>query len=96
MPELPEVEHARKLVHAHCVNKICTNVIFPSAETGVLDEKCFKDIGEEMFKKAVLNKRLLNTHRKGKQGWRVGRFVPLRDDRGVLGERRTAVKVRGV
>ena len=69
MPELPEVEHARKLVHAHCVNKICTNVIFPSAETGVLDEKCFKDIGEEMFKKAVLNKRLLNTHRKGKQGW---------------------------
>jgi formamidopyrimidine-DNA glycosylase len=69
MPELPEVEHARKLVHAHCVNKICTNVIFPSAETGVLDEKCFKDIGEEMFKKAVLNKRLLNTYRKGKQGW---------------------------
>ena len=39
MPELPEVEHARKLVHAHCVNKICTNVIFPSAETGVLDEE---------------------------------------------------------
>jgi len=69
MPELPEVEHARRLVHKHCVNKICTNVILPSSETGVEDDKCFKDVGEAAFVKAVLNKRLVDTHRKGKQGW---------------------------
>jgi len=69
MPELPEVEHARRLVHKHCVNKTCTNVILPSLETGVEDDKCFKDVGEAAFVKAVLNKRLVDTHRKGKQGW---------------------------
>ena len=69
MPELPEVERARRLVLAHCKDKTVTKVHLPSDVTGVVDSKLFKHCTETDFANAARSKRLVDAHRKGKHGW---------------------------
>jgi formamidopyrimidine-DNA glycosylase len=65
MPELPEVERARRLIHDHAVGHVITGVHRPTP----LDDKVFVNVPEGAFERALLHKTLRESHRHGKQLW---------------------------
>ena len=75
MPELPEVEAARRLLEAHCVGKKVAEVHAQEsgghARDGQFDNIVFDDaeISEETVTAALAGKTLEAVHRKGKQLW---------------------------
>ena len=65
MPELPEVERARRLIHDHAVGHVITGVHRPTP----LDDKVFVNVPEGAFERALMHKTLRESHRHGKQLW---------------------------
>jgi len=63
MPELPEVEHARRLLQRHLVGKLVRSITVDTADDKVFEE-CSKT-----FEKMILGKRFVSAHRKGKLLW---------------------------
>uniref|UniRef100_A0A7S3EJG4 Formamidopyrimidine-DNA glycosylase catalytic domain-containing protein n=1 Tax=Rhodosorus marinus TaxID=101924 RepID=A0A7S3EJG4_9RHOD len=63
MPELPEVEHARRLLQRHLVGKLVR-----SMTVDVADDKVFEECSKT-FEKMILGKRFMSAHRKGKLLW---------------------------
>ena len=64
MPELPEVERARRLVHDLCVGARVTRVVRP-----VVDDKVFVDVDPGAFERALETRALVASERHGKQMW---------------------------
>ena len=79
MPELPEVEHARRLLERTCENQRCVRVILPSHFSKEKDDKLFKSCSEESFVEYCLNRKLSKVERRGKQMW-----LSFEDERFVL------------
>lgn len=63
MPELPEVEAARRAVEEHCLGKKIKKAIIAN-DTKVIDSVSASD-----FEAALLGKTLISAHRKGKNLW---------------------------
>lgn len=63
MPELPEVEHARRLLQRHLVGKVIRSVV-----ADVTDEIVFEESAREI-EKVLTGRRLVGTGRKGKHLW---------------------------
>ena len=74
MPELPEVERARRLVDEHCTGHTITRVVGLEQGGGPRDGQ-FDDIvcgggsTAQDIVKALTGRKLNSTHRKGKQMW---------------------------
>lgn len=64
MPELPEVDKARRLVEDLCLNARVVRVDRP-----VVDDKVFVDIQPGAFEEALTGKRVVASNRHGKQLW---------------------------
>ena len=75
MPELPEVEAARRLVEKHCKGKALVDVVSTEAgghaRDGEFDSIVFDDpdLTAEGVRKYLSGKKLKAVHRKGKQLW---------------------------
>ena len=75
MPELPEVEAARRLLEKHCANKALVDVVSTEAgghaRSGEFDSLVFDDPGltAEAVRSRLIGKKLRAVHRKGKQLW---------------------------
>jgi formamidopyrimidine-DNA glycosylase len=67
MPELPEVESARRLCEAHCVGATVVGVNFN--QDGTFDEKIFAGTTEKEFVEALVGRDLLEAKRLGKHMW---------------------------
>ncbi|KAJ3186156.1 hypothetical protein HDU85_007595 [Gaertneriomyces sp. JEL0708] len=63
MPELPEVERARRLLHAHALNKVVTEV------TTVPDDLVFSNCTNVEFAAYMKGKKVTGTGRHGKVFW---------------------------
>uniref|UniRef100_A0A7N0TIJ4 Formamidopyrimidine-DNA glycosylase catalytic domain-containing protein n=1 Tax=Kalanchoe fedtschenkoi TaxID=63787 RepID=A0A7N0TIJ4_KALFE len=63
MPELPEVEAARRAIQDHCLGRIIKRAVIAD-DSKVIDSVSFAD-----FQTSILGKRLLSAHRKGKNMW---------------------------
>ncbi|KAK4590254.1 hypothetical protein RGQ29_020693 [Quercus rubra] len=63
MPELPEVEAARRAVEEHCLGKKIKKAIIAN-DTKVIDSVSASD-----FEAALLGKTIISAHRKGKNLW---------------------------
>ena len=63
MPELPEVEAARKRVHATCLGHVIAQVEVAD------DTKVYDNETPENVKKIICGKKIVGTHRKGKYFW---------------------------
>jgi formamidopyrimidine-DNA glycosylase len=74
MPELPEVESARRLIQKMCVGKKVTDVIAleqgGGPRDGLFDEIVFANVpGADAVKDALMGKTIDVTNRRGKQMW---------------------------
>jgi len=76
MPELPEVEAARRIVERICagatISAVSTRELGGGAREGQFDDIVFENVGEkseESYRSALLGKTLKQVHRKGKQLW---------------------------
>ena len=67
MPELPEVERARRLLEEHCLGATVTSVAF--LEDGTFDEKIFEGTTAAAFRSALVGKTLVSARRLGKHMW---------------------------
>lgn len=63
MPELPEVEAARRAVEEHCCGKRITKAIIGD------DDKVIEGVSPAELQKALVGKRVVAAHRKGKNMW---------------------------
>jgi len=63
MPELPEVEAARRAVEENCVGKKITKCIVAD------DSKVIDAVSRSDFEASVLGKLIVAAHRKGKNMW---------------------------
>mmetsp|Transcript_670 Transcript_670/g.4367 ORF Transcript_670/g.4367 Transcript_670/m.4367 type:complete len:353 (-) Transcript_670:472-1530(-) len=63
MPELPEVEAARKRVHATCLGHVIAQVEVAD------DTKVYDNETPENVKKTICGRKIIGTHRKGKYFW---------------------------
>ncbi|XP_020226298.1 formamidopyrimidine-DNA glycosylase isoform X7 [Cajanus cajan] len=63
MPELPEVEAARRAVHENCVGKKITKCVIAD------DSKVIDAVSRSEFEASVLGKLIVAAHRKGKNMW---------------------------
>ncbi|KAL2332484.1 hypothetical protein Fmac_020065 [Flemingia macrophylla] len=63
MPELPEVEAARRAVHDNCVGKKITKCVVAD------DSKVIDAVSPSDFEASVLGKLIVAAHRKGKNMW---------------------------
>ncbi|KAK9821543.1 hypothetical protein WJX74_009796 [Apatococcus lobatus] len=63
MPELPEVENARRLAQQHAAGKKLAKVVVAD------DDKVIEGIAPKDLEKALTGRTLVATHRKGKQMW---------------------------
>ena len=67
MPELPEVEAARRLLATHCQGgKITSIVLSEPFDTIVFSDA---DVTADTVSAALVGKRMVAVHRKGKQLW---------------------------
>ena len=67
MPELPEVEAARRLLQTHCVGKALTSCSFSEPFDSIVFSDA--DASAEVVTRALIGKSLKGVHRKGKQLW---------------------------
>ncbi|KAF3450908.1 hypothetical protein FNV43_RR06997 [Rhamnella rubrinervis] len=63
MPELPEVEAARRAIEEHCVGKMIRKSVIAD------DSKVIDGVSPSDFEAALLGKTILAAHRKGKNLW---------------------------
>lgn len=63
MPELPEVEAARRAIEGHCIGKKIVKSIIAD------DNKVIDGVSASDFEASVLGKTVLSAHRKGKNLW---------------------------
>lgn len=63
MPELPEVEAARRAVQENCVGKRITKAIIAD------DPKVIDGVSRADFEASLLGKTIVSAHRKGKNMW---------------------------
>lgn len=63
MPELPEVEAARRAVEEHCVGKKITKALIAD------DSKVIDGVSRADFEASLLGKTIVSAHRKGKNMW---------------------------
>ncbi|KAG9150920.1 hypothetical protein Leryth_003050 [Lithospermum erythrorhizon] len=63
MPELPEVEVARRAVEEHCVGKKIVKAII------AVDSKVIHGVSPQDFEACLLGKTIVSAHRKGKNMW---------------------------
>ncbi|XP_023523305.1 formamidopyrimidine-DNA glycosylase isoform X2 [Cucurbita pepo subsp. pepo] len=63
MPELPEVEAARRAIEEHCVGKVIKKALIAD------DSKVIDGISPSDFEASLLGKTILSAHRKGKHMW---------------------------
>ncbi|XP_062022147.1 formamidopyrimidine-DNA glycosylase isoform X3 [Rosa rugosa] len=63
MPELPEVEAARRAIEENCVGKKITKVIVAD------DSKVIDGVSRADFEASLLGKTIVSAHRKGKNMW---------------------------
>lgn len=63
MPELPEVEAARRALEEHCVGKKITK------STVADDPKVIDGVSPKDFEAALVGKTIVSAHRKGKNMW---------------------------
>lgn len=63
MPELPEVEAARRAVEEHCVGKKITKAVIAN------DSKVIDGVSPSDFEASLLGKTIVSAHRKGKNMW---------------------------
>ncbi|XP_022998521.1 formamidopyrimidine-DNA glycosylase isoform X2 [Cucurbita maxima] len=63
MPELPEVEAARRAIEEHCVGKVIKKAVIAD------DSKVIDGISPSDFEASLLGKTILSAHRKGKHMW---------------------------
>lgn len=63
MPELPEVEAARRAIEENCLGKKIVKSIIAD------DNKVIDGVSASEFEAALLGKTILSAHRKGKNMW---------------------------
>ncbi|CAK9324545.1 unnamed protein product [Citrullus colocynthis] len=63
MPELPEVEAARRAIEEHCVGKVIKKAVIAD------DTKVIDGVSPSDFEASLLGKTILSAHRKGKHLW---------------------------
>ncbi|GAB4842104.1 Formamidopyrimidine-DNA glycosylase [Ancistrocladus abbreviatus] len=63
MPELPEVEAARRAIQDHCVGKKIVKSVIAN------DSKVIDGVSASDFEASILNKTIVAAHRKGKNMW---------------------------
>ncbi|GAV75452.1 Fapy_DNA_glyco domain-containing protein/H2TH domain-containing protein [Cephalotus follicularis] len=63
MPELPEVEAARRAIAEHCLNKKIKRAVIAN------DTKVIDGVSPSDFESSLLGKTIVNAHRKGKNLW---------------------------
>ncbi|XP_062155480.1 formamidopyrimidine-DNA glycosylase-like isoform X3 [Alnus glutinosa] len=63
MPELPEVEVARRAVEEHCVGKKIKKAVIAN------DSKVIDEVSPSDFEAALLGKTVISAHRKGRNLW---------------------------
>jgi formamidopyrimidine-DNA glycosylase len=63
MPELPEVEVARRAVEEHCVGKTIKKAVIAN------DSKVIDEVSPSDFEAALLGKTVISAHRKGRNLW---------------------------
>jgi formamidopyrimidine-DNA glycosylase len=63
MPELPEVEAARRAVEEHCLGKKIKKAIIAN------DSKVIDSVSSSDFEASLLGKTIISAHRKGKNLW---------------------------
>lgn len=63
MPELPEVEAARRAIEDNCVGKRITKAIIAD------DPKVIDGVSRADFEASLLGKTIVSAHRKGKSMW---------------------------
>lgn len=63
MPELPEVEAARRAVEEHCLGKKIKKAVVAD------DPKVIEGISSSEFEAALMGKKIVGAHRKGKNMW---------------------------
>ncbi|KAM1714699.1 hypothetical protein ACFX12_025272 [Malus domestica] len=63
MPELPEVEAARRAIEEHCVGKKITKALIAD------DSKVIDGVSRADFEASLLGKTIVSAHRKGKNMW---------------------------
>ncbi|XP_038877195.1 formamidopyrimidine-DNA glycosylase isoform X2 [Benincasa hispida] len=63
MPELPEVEAARRAIEEHCVGKVIKKAVIAD------DTKVIDGVSPADFEASLLGKTILSAHRKGKHLW---------------------------
>ncbi|KAJ4718443.1 Formamidopyrimidine-DNA glycosylase [Melia azedarach] len=63
MPELPEVEAARRAIKEHCIGKKIVKSIIAD------DKKVIDGVSASDFEASILGKTILSAHRKGKNMW---------------------------
>ena len=63
MPELPEVEAARRAVEDHCVCKKITKAVAAN------DPKVIDGVSSSDFEASLVDKTIVAAHRKGKNMW---------------------------
>ena len=64
MPELPEVEKARRLVHDLALGSPISRVHRP-----IIDDKVFVDVAAGQFERALSGRKITHSKRHGKQLW---------------------------
>jgi formamidopyrimidine-DNA glycosylase len=64
MPELPEVEKARRLVHDLAIGSPISRVHRP-----IIDDKVFVDVASGQFERALSGRKITHSKRHGKQLW---------------------------
>jgi formamidopyrimidine-DNA glycosylase len=64
MPELPEVEKARRLVHDLALGSSISRVHRP-----IIDDKVFVDVASGQFERALSGRKITHSKRHGKQLW---------------------------
>jgi len=78
MPELPEVEAARRRIERYCIGakvvSLNTREQGGGTRDGLFDERVYEDLGgadetEQQFRTEILGKTLKCVHRRGKQLW---------------------------
>uniref|UniRef100_A0A9I9DGC4 Formamidopyrimidine-DNA glycosylase catalytic domain-containing protein n=1 Tax=Cucumis melo TaxID=3656 RepID=A0A9I9DGC4_CUCME len=63
MPELPEVEAARRAIEEHCIGKVIKKAVIAD------DTKVIDGVSPSDFEASLLGKTILSAHRKGKHLW---------------------------
>lgn len=63
MPELPEVEAARRAVEEHCSGKKIKRAVVAD------DPKVIDGVSSSEFEAALVGKKIVGAHRKGKNMW---------------------------